>query len=145
MITLSPMSAETWQLWRASSIEGYAADKVRVGTWPAEGAAARAASSLHSDLVMVKAPVGVALETPAELANANSSAPAPKVIYLVYADGKTPLHVHKGQKVDVRVELVVPTSAVTPPKCLSSPCETGCSAAKRSPRLQTWRPTTSQL
>ena len=38
-----------------------------------EPVAARAASSLHSDLVMVKAPVGVALETPAELANANSS------------------------------------------------------------------------
>jgi len=39
---------------------------------------------------MVKAPVGVALEIPGELAN-KSSAPAPKVIYLVYADGKTPL------------------------------------------------------
>ena len=52
--------------------------------------AAGVASSLQSDLAMVKAPVGVALEAPAEVAN-KSSAPAPKVIYLVYADGKTPL------------------------------------------------------
>jgi len=53
--------------------------------------AARAASSLQSDLTMVKAPVGVALEAPADVASAKSVAPAPKVIYLVYADGKTPL------------------------------------------------------
>jgi hypothetical protein len=52
--------------------------------------AARAASSLQSDLTMVKAPVGVALEAPAAVAS-DKSAPAPKVIYLVYADGKTPL------------------------------------------------------
>src|SRR5579863_2434669 len=53
--------------------------------------AARAASSLQSDLTMVKAPVGVALEAPAAVASSQGSAPAPKVIYLVYADGKTPL------------------------------------------------------
>lgn len=50
MISLSPMSAETWNLWRAASIEGYAADKVRVGTWPAEGAEARAAAEFLSIL-----------------------------------------------------------------------------------------------
>ena len=53
--------------------------------------AAGVASSLQSDLTMVKAPVGVALEAPAEVAASKGSAPAPKVIYLVYADGKTPL------------------------------------------------------
>ena len=52
---------------------------------------AAVASSLQSDLTMVKAPVGVALEAPAEVASGKNSAPAPKVIYLVYADGKTPL------------------------------------------------------
>ena len=40
---------------------------------------------------MVKAPVGVALETPRRGGQRQGSAPAPKVIYLVYADGKTPL------------------------------------------------------
>jgi hypothetical protein len=61
------------------------------GDVPDEPAATRAASSLQSDLATVKAPVGVALEAPADVASAKSGAPAPKVIYLVYADGKTPL------------------------------------------------------
>src|SRR5665647_2073906 len=38
-----------------------------------------------------------------------------------------------------------PTSAVMPSKCASSPCDAGCSAAQRSPLLQTWRPTTWPL
>jgi len=44
------MSPETWQVWRAASIEGYAADKVRVGTWPAEGSKARATAEFLSIL-----------------------------------------------------------------------------------------------
>ena len=50
MITLPPMSAETWQLWRTASIVGYAADKVRVGTWPADDAETRAAAEFLSIL-----------------------------------------------------------------------------------------------
>ncbi|MCJ7712806.1 MAG: GNAT family N-acetyltransferase [Chloroflexi bacterium] len=42
MVTLEPMSVETWEQWRVASVRGYAADKVRVGAWPAEGAEARA-------------------------------------------------------------------------------------------------------
>jgi ribosomal protein S18 acetylase RimI-like enzyme len=49
-VTLAAMSAETWHLWRAASIEGYAEDKVRIGAWPAEGAAARAAAEFLSIL-----------------------------------------------------------------------------------------------
>jgi ribosomal protein S18 acetylase RimI-like enzyme len=41
MVTLEPMSLEAWEQWRAAAVRGYAADKVRVGTWPAEGAEAR--------------------------------------------------------------------------------------------------------
>jgi ribosomal protein S18 acetylase RimI-like enzyme len=41
-VTLEPMSSETFERWRVISVRGYAADKVRVGTWPAEGAEARA-------------------------------------------------------------------------------------------------------
>ncbi len=51
----------------------------------------RAASSLNGDLAAVKAPVNIAAETTPEVATASSASPAPKVIYLVYADGKTPL------------------------------------------------------
>jgi hypothetical protein len=49
------------------------------------------ASALNGDLVAAPAPVGVAAETPGPVASDKASAPAPKVIYLVYADGKTPL------------------------------------------------------
>ncbi len=42
MVTLEPMSVETWEQWRVAAVRGYAADKVRVGTWPPEGAEARA-------------------------------------------------------------------------------------------------------
>ncbi len=46
MITLEPMSAETWATWRIATIVGYARDKVRVGAWPAAGAEARARREL---------------------------------------------------------------------------------------------------
>ncbi len=42
MVTLEPMSLETWEQWRVGAVRGYAADKVRVGAWSAEGAEARA-------------------------------------------------------------------------------------------------------
>ncbi len=42
MVTLEPMSVEAWLRWRDAAVRGYAADKVRAGTWPAEGAEARA-------------------------------------------------------------------------------------------------------
>lgn len=42
MVTLEPMSVETWEQWRVAAVRGYAADKVRVGAWPAERAEARA-------------------------------------------------------------------------------------------------------
>ena len=41
MVTLEPMSLEAWEQWRSTAVRGYAADKVRVGTWPVEGAEAR--------------------------------------------------------------------------------------------------------
>ncbi len=42
MVTLSPMEPDAWEAWRAASIRGYAADKVRVAAWPFEGAEERA-------------------------------------------------------------------------------------------------------
>jgi len=50
MISLEPMTAEAWERWRSDSIVGYAADKVRVGAWPADGAEARAAAEFVSIL-----------------------------------------------------------------------------------------------
>jgi ribosomal protein S18 acetylase RimI-like enzyme len=44
MVTLPPMPEDVWDAWCAASIRGYASDMVRVGTWPAEGAEARAES-----------------------------------------------------------------------------------------------------
>jgi ribosomal protein S18 acetylase RimI-like enzyme len=44
MVTLPPMSRDVWDEWRAASTRAYAQDMVRVGSWPAEGAEARAAS-----------------------------------------------------------------------------------------------------
>jgi hypothetical protein len=68
----------------ATGCEGEGADEpIATGT-------PRAASSLHGDLVMAKAPIGIAAETVPEVAS-DKTAPAPKVIYLVYADGKTAL------------------------------------------------------
>ncbi len=42
LVTLEPMPAEAWAEWRSTEVRGYAADKVRAGTWPAEGALERA-------------------------------------------------------------------------------------------------------
>jgi ribosomal protein S18 acetylase RimI-like enzyme len=42
MVTLEPMSVHAWEQWRVGAVRGYGADKVRAGTWPAEGAEARA-------------------------------------------------------------------------------------------------------
>ncbi len=42
MVTLPPMGPDAWETWRAASIRGYAADKVRVEAWPREGAEERA-------------------------------------------------------------------------------------------------------
>jgi len=41
MVTLEPMTVEAWDRWRGGAVRGYAADKVRAGAWPAEGAEAR--------------------------------------------------------------------------------------------------------
>jgi GNAT superfamily N-acetyltransferase len=35
MVTLTPMLADEWSAWRERSIRDYAADKVRIGSWPA--------------------------------------------------------------------------------------------------------------
>jgi ribosomal protein S18 acetylase RimI-like enzyme len=42
MVSLEPMSPEAWEAWRIQSIRGYAEEKVRAGTWPAETAEDRA-------------------------------------------------------------------------------------------------------
>jgi len=50
MVTLVPMPPDAWPAWRDASIRSYAADMVRVGTWPAEGVEARAAAELANIL-----------------------------------------------------------------------------------------------
>ena len=42
MVSLRPMSPDAWEAWRVDSIRGYADEKVRAGTWPAESADQRA-------------------------------------------------------------------------------------------------------
>ena len=44
------MSPEAWETWRAATIQGYAADMVRIGSWPADGALDRA-TTLFASLV----------------------------------------------------------------------------------------------
>jgi len=44
MVTLERMSADAWERWMSSAIRGYAADKVRVGTWLREDAEAKSAA-----------------------------------------------------------------------------------------------------
>ena len=51
--------------------------------------AAHPASSLQGDLVRLAAPVGVAAEIPGVAASSQAGSVEPKVIYLLYADGKT--------------------------------------------------------
>ena len=46
-VTLRPMAAGEWAAWRHAAIEVYAADMVRVGAWPADGATARAAAEFE--------------------------------------------------------------------------------------------------
>jgi GNAT superfamily N-acetyltransferase len=43
VVTLEPMTQAGWERWLADAIRGYAADKVRVGAWPARDAEARSA------------------------------------------------------------------------------------------------------
>jgi ribosomal protein S18 acetylase RimI-like enzyme len=42
VVTLVPMAADVWDVWRGASIAGYVRDMVRVGAWPADDALARA-------------------------------------------------------------------------------------------------------
>jgi ribosomal protein S18 acetylase RimI-like enzyme len=42
MVTLPSMEPDVWEAWRIASIAGYAADMVRVGSWPPESAEDRA-------------------------------------------------------------------------------------------------------
>jgi ribosomal protein S18 acetylase RimI-like enzyme len=42
MVSLRPMTPETWEDWRTASIRDYAASKVRAGTWSADEALGRA-------------------------------------------------------------------------------------------------------
>ena len=46
-VLLRPMAADEWMAWRDSAIEAYAADMVRVGAWPPDGATARAAAEFE--------------------------------------------------------------------------------------------------
>lgn len=46
-VTLRPMAAGEWAGWRDAAIEAYAADMIRVGAWPADGAVARAAAEFE--------------------------------------------------------------------------------------------------
>ncbi|MDH4141183.1 MAG: GNAT family N-acetyltransferase [Chloroflexota bacterium] len=40
-VRLPPMTPSAFEQWRSASVRGYAADKVRVGAWPADEAQAR--------------------------------------------------------------------------------------------------------
>jgi ribosomal protein S18 acetylase RimI-like enzyme len=42
MVTLPPMDPDVWEAWRVASIANYAADIVRIGSWPPESAEGRA-------------------------------------------------------------------------------------------------------
>lgn len=64
------------------------ADSAPASEAPAD---ANASSHLVSDLVPAEGGPAVAVESGVPASAAKSAAPAPKVIYLVYADGKTPL------------------------------------------------------
>jgi ribosomal protein S18 acetylase RimI-like enzyme len=44
MVALPPMEQAVWEAWRVASIARYAADMVRVGSWPPESAEERAAA-----------------------------------------------------------------------------------------------------
>ena len=48
MVSLRPMPPDVWEAWRTASIRSYAEEKVRAGTWPAEGAQGRAADEFAS-------------------------------------------------------------------------------------------------
>jgi hypothetical protein len=61
------------------------------GPEAADGGAAASPATLEPDLVTPAPAPAVAAETTLPATAANSASPAPKVIYLVYADGKTPL------------------------------------------------------
>ena len=44
------MSPDAWEVWRVASIRTYAEEKVRAGTWPAEGAQERAVAEFATIL-----------------------------------------------------------------------------------------------
>ena len=48
MVRLLPMENAVWEAWRVASIAAYAADMVRVGSWPQESAEERAAALFAS-------------------------------------------------------------------------------------------------
>jgi GNAT superfamily N-acetyltransferase len=48
MVSLPPMPPDAWNAWRVASIQGYAADMVRIGSWPADGAVERATALFAS-------------------------------------------------------------------------------------------------
>ena len=78
----------------ASSLGGCGGEPAADETGAAGGSGAGAhATSMHGDLLTVPAPteVGVAAAGAPAVAAGSSKSPEPKVIYLVYADGKTPL------------------------------------------------------
>jgi len=58
MVSLRPMSSEEWEVWRIESIRTYAEEKVRAGTWPAEGAQDRAAAEFATILRQGRATPG---------------------------------------------------------------------------------------
>jgi ribosomal protein S18 acetylase RimI-like enzyme len=58
MVTLVPMTADTFERWRVAAIRGYAEDKVRVGAWPASEALARSERAFAELLPEGRATVG---------------------------------------------------------------------------------------
>ena len=50
MVSLRLMSPDEWEAWRIESIRTYAEEKVRAGTWPADGAEDRAVAEFATIL-----------------------------------------------------------------------------------------------
>ena len=58
MVTLEPMTAEAFERWYRGAIASYAADKVRVGTWPEDEAMDRSARAFAALLPDGRATAG---------------------------------------------------------------------------------------
>ena len=86
MVTLAPMSPAEWTDWRAQSIRDYAADKVRIGAWPADGAVALAEAEFGHILADGRATAGHDFRTAR-----NEAGESVGVLWFARTDGPGPI------------------------------------------------------